>query len=202
MTVRTYFAAAGVAATLAAGPTLAQDFSGPYVGIGAGALVSEFSRQAGAPGPVGTWAGPMVSLSLGNDWQTGSTVYGIEADISAQYSRAKARFTFGPWEQNFGATLRARVGAVTNGTLVYGTLGYGVMHVSVPGDSDWAGGIVGGIGFESYAMAEKLGLGDGWTIEGELLYQRAKSTRLTQGGTNIFGASNSAVIRIGANHRF
>ena len=164
-------------------------WTGFYLGVNVGGgwsnANSEFST-AGFPSFAGVdnhMAGVIAGGQLGYNWQTGSWVFGVEADF--QYSGMKggisAPFPAGlcaasfdqdmPW---FG-TVRGRVGYASAGWLIYATGGYaytrlessasasaGGLSVSVQRDESRSGWTVGG-GIEA-------ALGANWSAKVEYLY--------------------------------
>lgn len=93
----------------------AQDWSGPYVGLGASR--SDGEQDAGAAFPL---EGSPISLFGGYNWQNGNLVFGGELALS---SNAITLTDFPLIEYNKLIDLKGRVGYAAGRTLVYGVIG-------------------------------------------------------------------------------
>jgi outer membrane immunogenic protein len=166
-------------------------WQGPYVGANLGL---QWGRVSNSPTrPMGAAGG----LQGGYNWQRGTFVFGVEADL--QGSSADDRFA--PWKFSnpwFG-TLRGRAGYAMNNILLYGTFGlaYGALHArnTAAGVSEWKTevGWAAGAGLE-VAMTRN------WTARAEYLY-----VDLDERPYLLTGQSHgidSSLLRFGVNYRF
>jgi outer membrane immunogenic protein len=114
-------------------------WSGAYIGAGAAAVFGGAVVHAGASGDKlnlsnGSSAGG--TLYIGRNWQFGSWVAGVEADLSySDLQQSGTNAVLGnvkAEEQDFGA-LKLRGGYAFGNLLAYGTTGLEVTHVKVSG---------------------------------------------------------------------
>ncbi|PVH29726.1 outer membrane protein [Pararhodobacter oceanensis] len=122
----------------------AYDWSGTYFGAAIGYSRGTYRLGVSALNQLG----PNVEISgatgaafLGRNWQSGSTVFGVEFDASTGANGITPQGTAGPfWSCNTGNcnvnidslfTLRGRVGVAQNNWLIYGT--GGIAHANVSG---------------------------------------------------------------------
>lgn len=169
--------------------------------------------------------GFLGGAQIGYNFQSGSLVYGVEADISFSDIKDRSR-TLSPvgyfdpfsYDQNYKmawfGTARARVGAAFGNALLYVTGGLAAgevkglhfMQFPVTGYratfSDMKVGWTIGAGLE-YAVSRN------WTIKGEYLYYDLGNTRSTANAVpahsfqQAFTTSNKGhVVRIGVNYLF
>jgi outer membrane immunogenic protein len=166
---------------------------GPYIGANAGA---QWTSNVGGLSASGFTGG----IQGGYNWQSGSFVYGVEADFnlsSASGTFADYQFS-NPW---FG-TVRGRAGYAINNLFLYGTAGLalGISTVSHDGLSDTSAhaGWTIGAGVE-FGLAP-LGLSPNWSAKVEYLY-----LGLSQGDALPASASSNSgsnVVRVGVNYHF
>ncbi len=168
--------------------------------------------------------GLVAGGQLGYNFQSGHTVFGVEADLDwagvdttpfNKYPQGGGYFDY-TQKTNLDAigTLRARAGFTMNRLLVYGTggLAFGQVHNYVNDNNDpghweatqWRTGWTAGGGLE-YALANH------WTLKGEVLYYDLGTTTLNfkaplvpyGGGTYPAKFSNDGIMaRFGANYLF
>jgi outer membrane immunogenic protein len=162
--------------SMAAGPGVSYDWSGLYAGAHVGGAWGDYSYVFSTGTDVGSdLSGWLGGGQLGYNFQTGSLVWGIEADISAADISGDSRcpnpaFSCNAAVKWFG-TVRGRIGLPQNNWLFYATGGFaygGVERtsaVTAPGLSQtktlvgWT--IGGGV---DYAINSK------WSVRGEYLY--------------------------------
>lgn len=173
----------------AATPFNPYSWNGAYVGVNLGYQWGKNTNWPTNP------SGIMGGGQLGYNWQSGSFVLGVEADLQA----SGADDTFGaykfanPW---FG-TLRGRAGYAMNNVLIYltGGFAYGGGRVNFGGLSETQthpGWTVGG--------GVEVGLTPNWSAKAEYLY-----VELSDQGYVLTGVKNgfqSSVFRLGVNYRF
>lgn len=170
----TFAAAAGVALFMSAG-VQAAPFNGFYLGVEAGggwgdANQTRYGNIGGAP--VFTQAdasldGAVYGVYAGRDWSIGPKwIFGIEGNWDASSIAGDDNGSGGDineWDQNWEASLRARVGVLlAPGTLLYATTGYSwadfdanVLNAPVSSRSNTFGGWTLGAGIEC-ALAPNL----------------------------------------------
>ncbi len=178
----------------------AYDWSGFYAGIhGGGTFTAEFDNNVPVnPGPFGDAGGPMGGVQAGFNWQTGQWVLGVEGDFSVIDLRARsATRTF---DEDFMATLRARVGFAWDRMWLYATGGVAVTNVEasligVATDDDWAWGPAAGAGAE-------IGFGERWSFKGEYLFTHVPEQTLSTGAPPTIGGSDNHTVRGGLNIHF
>jgi outer membrane immunogenic protein len=174
----------------AAAPFNGYNWNGAYVGANIGYQWGKVTNWGNAA-PSGVMGGGQV----GYNWQSGSFVFGVEADIQASGANDTfAAFKFSnPW---FG-TLRGRAGYAMNNVLFYGTggLAYGGARVEVGPFSESQShlGWTAGAGVE-------VGLTPNWSAKAEYLYVRLEDRGYVLTGLNNGFQSN--LFRLGANYRF
>ncbi|MEI7805413.1 MAG: outer membrane protein [Hyphomicrobiales bacterium] len=205
--MKTSFAVAAVAMTVAAGAAIAADlprsqapyynapapntynWTGPYVG---GNLGYQWGSTTHNPtNPSGLEGG----LQAGYNWQSGQFVFGGETDIQI----SGADDTFAPWKFSnpwFG-TLRGRAGVALNNILFYGT--FGLAYGGVKGEVAGLAESKSHIGWTAGGGME-VGLTPNWSAKAEYLY-----IDLSDRNYSVTGAANgveSNILRFGVNYRF
>jgi outer membrane immunogenic protein len=190
-------------------------YAGFNLGYGRGAVDSGFRNGVISGRPRGVIGGGQV----GYNWQAGSAVFGIEADLQASGQRAQTTSTTAglvirekdeiPW---FG-TVRGRLGFTpTDGLLLYGTGGLAYGRAKASGTVT-----VPGSGTGSFATSDvKLGwtVGGGveaaligrWTLKVEYLHIDLGNLALntTIAGAPLTGKARikDDIVRVGLNYRF
>ena len=129
-------------------PAPAPQWQGGYVGAELG-YANVDTNLAGVDD-----TGLIGGLFAGYDWQMGSTVFGVGADVDA------TDITLGGNDVDSVARLKLRVGQEMGGGLLYATAGGARAYTSGLGDD--SGWFIGG-GYETF-VAENV------TVGGELLY--------------------------------
>lgn len=186
-----------------------QDKSSVYVTTPSGAITSVSTGNSSA--------GFIGGGQIGYNYQMGSWVLGVEADI--QYADVGGKVNWGPYswwgngggnDQYFG-TVRARIGYAIDHWLLYATGGfaYGGFNSNwAGGSSDTTGWTVGG-GVE-YAFTQN------WTVKLEGLYLNMNNNNQTlaffnpPGGVLPAGtytavgqsSKGAGVVRVGVNYKF
>jgi outer membrane immunogenic protein len=211
-----------------AAPVPAENWTGLYVGANAGYSWgrTDLDYSFGALPGFSTTLDPNSFLAggqIGYNWQLGSFVVGVEADVAWRHGTDSAAITlnnglgdFGAFstEQNWVGTLRPRVGIAANNWLIYGTAGLavgGFKHAYTetrPGvssrtaaESDTKAGWVAGAGVE-YAFANH------WSLGVEYLYMDFGSSAFSQPATGPVPPSTanfddkSHVVRAKVNYKF
>jgi outer membrane immunogenic protein len=211
-------------------------WTGFYVGINGGYVFETGKSQlTGTSALLGTGFAPSGNVkTLGNgftaggtvgyNYQIGSVVFGLEADLAYVDLGKRVSTTLGPLtttlaqETSYLGTVRGRLGYAFDRVLVYGTggLAYGDQKASttITGlGSQWTGGksdtrfgyaLGGGV---EYAFTNN------WTVKAEYLYyDLGKSTYaspLVSGpgaGAAVFGTSKAEnrgnIVRAGINYKF
>jgi outer membrane immunogenic protein len=173
----------------AATPFSPYDWNGVYVGVNLGYQWGKTTNLT--VNPSGLTGGGQV----GYNWQSGSFVVGVEADLQA----SAADDTFGaykfanPW---FG-TVRGRGGYAMNNVLIYLTGGFayggGRVTFGPVGESQTHTGWTIGAGVE-------VGLTPNWSAKAEYLYVELSDQAYVLTGIN--NGLQSSVFRLGVNYRF
>jgi outer membrane immunogenic protein len=217
----------------------ANDWSGFYVGgnagygfgsanvtssVGPGGLNDDAIAAAQSPSlsPKGFTGG----LQAGYNYQMGSWVFGIEADINyfglkasdtttAIYPLGGGAFTTSATvKTDWLFTLRPRIGYAFDRFMIYGTGGLAMTSVkydeefsSVFGETESASGSKMKLGWTAGLGAE-YAIWSRWTLKAEYLYANFGSISV-DGTTNIAGATfthdtklHSHIARLGVNYRF
>lgn len=186
-------------------PTPGHEWDGLYWGLSIGSVRSSYLRDDCCPGPGRTSVRPALTGAVGYNRTFNGGLAGVEGDFTFFEDEVERRFGFGPVSQNNHFSLRARLGAFTGpqqGTLFYGTAGYGWTHFDFDGDDQWIGGPTLGIGLESAAMMEQFGIGNGWRLKAEALYQYNEVTEFSQNGIPVHAGSENSLFRLGVNKNF
>jgi outer membrane immunogenic protein len=207
-----------------AAPSTVQNWTGLYGGVNAGYSWgrTDLGYALGGIPPVGTTLDPNSFIGggqVGYNWQVGSMVLGVEADVAWRDGTDSATFTVGAafatlnGEQNWGATLRPRIGFAANNWLIYGTGGAAFgnfkhsLTESVAGatrtvaDSETKAGWTAGGGVE-YAFRNQ------WSLGVEYLFLDFGSTTLAQPAAGPFAPSTatfddkSHLLRAKVNYKF
>lgn len=140
----------------------------------------------------------------GYNYQFGSWVVGAEADFDKHSGKLKL---VGPGsqplkvEQDYGATVRARLGYAFDRILVYGTggLALGQTSIGTPASkskSQWHAGFAVGAGVE-YAMTDNV------TVRGEYLYTKLGEVKYVMpDGRIVKEQQKGGEVRMGLNYKF
>lgn len=218
------------AAPMAPAPAVlpAFTFAGFYAGVFGGVHGMERHEQLLVPGdvcapatfPEGAcrtvrhWGG-LAGIAAGYNFQSGSFVYGLEADIAAAFGQASS---FGVVNINFPnsvgntkidwmGTIRARAGFVVGqATLLYLTAGYAMIHQKsrftlgyVGSTSGIKGGLVVGGGFET-------AINNNWSVKGEALFIPSTGSQRVLDATGpkhyTVRNKNHVIVKLGLNYRF
>lgn len=168
----------------------APSWTGFYVGLNAGYGFGTADFGGGELEPNGFLAGGTIGYNL----QTGSWVWGIEADIA--YSNMNDSFGALEANVNWFGTARGRIGYAGWGSMMpYITAGaaFGDIEASVPGFSDSEMGIgwTAGVGLEYMVWSN-------WSVKFEYLYADLGS--VTLGGADVDFTTH--MVRAGLNYRF
>lgn len=198
-------ASAALASVLFVAPAQAEPYrwSGFYIGAHAGHGWGDWDgtieTTAGCPGtcPSAGYDNPNHTLpgngwlgggQLGYNWQSGSLVLGLEADISRSNMSGSGQFAtdqYNPWvwDKSFNASLdyfgtaRARLGVANGGLLLYGTGGFAWGRTSgtigVAQSHDGKGEVIDGV---SHAFSRDNHTG--WTLGGGLEYALGRNWSL------------------------
>ena len=165
------------------------NWSGPYLG---GQLGYQWGNATNNPARPSGIAG---GVRGGYNWQTGSLVFGAEADLNI--SAAQDRFANWKFSNPWFGTVRGRVGYAFSNVLVYGTLGLAVGggRVELGGASETRThtGWTAGAGME-------VALTKAWSARVEYLY-----VDLSDRPYGLIGSNHgfeSSLFRIGVNYRF
>jgi outer membrane immunogenic protein len=172
-------------------------WQGAYIGVHAGGDFGKFSNgnfDEKVSGLVG-------GLHAGYNWQSGSTVFGIEGDAS--FSGAKVSQTIGVLREemnnSFLGSLRGRVGYASGAALLYGTAGlaFGTheFSASIPGAS---------VSFKETRIGYVIGLGAEYAFSSNM---SARIEGLHYGFKDVFEKDsgvkyNTNVIRAGLSYKF
>ncbi|MEO1138508.1 MAG: outer membrane beta-barrel protein [Pseudomonadota bacterium] len=145
-------------------PPVSADWAGPYVGVQLG--FADFDLDAVLPPPAGAATPTIINLSddgflyglhAGYNWDRGTLVYGVEADVDFM------DVSFGATDIDNIARLRLRLGVDANRAFIYGTAG--AAHLSGSGGpvsiSGW--GWVAGAGVDFRVSQD-------WLVGADVLY--------------------------------
>jgi outer membrane immunogenic protein len=170
-------------------PLNGYSWAGPYLGGNLGYAWGKVQNSLTKP------SGFVGGAQAGYNWQMGSWVLGLEADIQA----TGADDTFAPWKFSnpwFG-TVRGRVGYAFSNIMFYGTggLAFGELRGETFGlsESHTTAGWTAGAGAE-------FGFAPNWSAKVEYLYVDLSNSQFT-----ITGAPNGyrfGVVRAGVNYHF
>lgn len=144
-------------------PAPISDWAGPYVGVqlGFGDFdLNSSTTPAGANTPIPVNLsddGFLAGVHAGYNWDRGTLVYGVEADIDF------TDISFGATDVDTIARLRLRMGVDTGSAFVYGTGGAAYMSGSGGGISLDGWGWVAGAGVD-YKLNEE------WVVGADALY--------------------------------
>jgi outer membrane immunogenic protein len=164
-------------------------WSGPYLG---GQLGYQWANASNNPARPSGIAG---GVRGGYNWQTGSLVFGAEADLNI--SAAQDRFAGWKFSNPWFGTVRGRVGYAFSNVLVYGTLGLAVgggrVELGGASESRTHTGWTAGAGME-------VALTNSWSARVEYLYVDLSDRPYGLTGSNH--GFESSLFRIGVNYRF
>ena len=163
---------------------------------------------------------------IGYNWQTGSIVLGIEADIAYRHVTDSAVFTSGidqvtlTGEQNWVGTVRPRIGYAVQNWLLYvtGGLAYGSFthsyfenRTTVPGQNRLQSGDTTKTGW-TVGGGTEWAFNPHWSVAIEYLYMKFDDTTLSQPAQTVGGLAfavssatftdSSQVVRGKVNYRF
>ncbi|EJN15393.1 opacity protein [Bradyrhizobium sp. YR681] len=175
------------------------NWTGFYLGIvGGGAW-----EDANSP----RMQGGFVGGTAGYNWQTGSVVFGVEADgawADVNASATALGITVSSKTDALG-TVRGRIGYAVNQVLFYGTGGYAwidnKLSVSALGvtvsDTKWHSGWTVGAGVEAFFAPQ-------WSVKGEYLYRSLGGETYFSGlGAPVnSGTLNFHTVQVGVNYHF
>ncbi len=194
-------------------PLPAFSWAGFYAGVSAGAVRESTTFTAPYSFMSGTQraSGALAGVNAGYNWQSGSLVYGLEADIALAGASKTAAFSYGKYRRSsklsgFG-TLRARAGvAVTDTTLLYATggLALGQLQTAFGCNTFWCGTAA----TSSLRVGWTLGAGveyavtPNWTIRAESLYAEFETGQRTWSTLKITTKPSAVLARGGVNYKF
>ncbi|MGE0231142.1 MAG: outer membrane protein [Flavobacteriaceae bacterium] len=173
-------------------------WSGPYIGLNAGyGWGNADSVVGGAPITVDP-DGFIGGIQGGINFQSGNFVYGVEGDFN--FSDADAGALGYGVEQNWLATIRARLGVAFDRSLIYATGGAAFTDVNVrlAGSGATSTSLTGwtlGAGWE-YAVNDRF------TVRAEYLYNDFSDENLLLGVTPANVDLNQSIARVGVNWKF
>lgn len=139
---------AASSAALAASSAFAQDanqFSGPYVGVVAGVQQSKSVAHDGDQyltygDLTATHTGALVGGELGYNYQAGSLVLGLEADLSFANAKSRAegwdRYSYAASKQKWNGSIRARAGVAVGNVMPFVTGGLAVARTRYEANYD------------------------------------------------------------------
>jgi outer membrane immunogenic protein len=191
------------------------NWSGFYVGgnVGYGWASGDGTITMGPfSGPVtGSGHGIFGGAQAGYNFQTGSFVFGVEADI--QLSGQKGNFSGNagpnvftgsssiPW---FG-TVRGRLGYSFDRTLLYATAGGAFGEGKIDGTSNITGAFTDSKNFFTWTVGAGLeqAIFDRWSVKFEyLFFGKPNDVPTPPGTTAISGSLKTQLVRAGLNYRF
>ncbi len=139
------------------------DWSGAYAGLTLGFSQADGSTTGTVPVASRTeydLDGSLVGFHLGYLWQTGTLIYGVEADVerwSLSGNDGGAGGVTDGFEADWLASVRGRVGAAAGRTLFYGTLGLQAAQLDIV-QASTAPAATGSTGFAATGWTAGLGL--------------------------------------------
>lgn len=170
-------------------PVSVYNWSGFYAGLNLGYEWGHVTNNGIDP------AGIAGGGQVGYNWQTGSFVFGAEADI--QISGADDTFAPYKFSNPWFGTVRGRAGYAINNMLLFGTFGlaYGDLQGQLNGidESKTLFGWTGGLGME-------VGFTPNWSAKVEYLYMDLGSRAFSITGVN--NGLQSSYLRFGVNYHF
>jgi outer membrane immunogenic protein len=165
------------------------NWSGPYLG---GQLGYQWGNTTNSPARPSGIAG---GVRGGYNWQSGSVVFGVEADLNI--SAAEDRFASWKFSNPWFGTVRGRLGYAFSNVLIYGTLGLAVgggrVELGGMSENKTHTGWTAGAGME-------VALTSAWSARVEYLY-----VDLSDQPYGLIGSNHgfeSSLFRIGVNYRF
>jgi outer membrane immunogenic protein len=196
----------------ASGAASGQNVSGAYVGASIGSISSQglwnFPAVSSGTdidtGPNGWIAG----LNAGINWQSGSTVFGIEGDIgSGPLTGTSPCLTTSECKNEIRAlgSFRGRLGVVNQTALVYATAGAaaGLVRATL---NDNAGGASGDKSKAQLGWSAGLGVASpasrGWAWKAEWLHFDLGSADYDIAGTAARIQYRGDILRLGLDYRF
>ena len=198
-------------------PVNAEDWNGFYAGLNGSSATGSYLNGVSALDQEGVDIavdGLIGGATIGYNWNAGTYVYGIEADYSTGPSGITPQGTNGPFWlcgsgdcnasiDDFG-TVRARVGVVEEGSLIYATAGYafgnvtGGIYDSPQQGGGQASGWAAGIGIETPIMENVTGKMEFLHVDlGAIPFGTGQASEDTFDGVGSFD-----VIRVGVNYQF
>jgi outer membrane immunogenic protein len=204
------------------GQSYAHSWNGFYVGgvVGAGIITPQFNDLDGffadTSWQTGDWAFT-GGLTGGYNWQYGSAVFGVEADINwTSFSNSSTNPAFdsqfdAKW--NWFSTIRGRFGLALDRTLVYATAGVAIVNqnYNVFYPSDGCGNDVCAklkkteVGLALGAGAE-YAFGNNWSLKAEYLFIKLPTKEVNDFGQDDRAAfqftTDAHFARLGLNYRF
>ena len=143
------------------------------------------------------FTGPMGGGQGGYNWQHDNIVFGVEADMSALDLKASSPSL--SYNEDWMATVRARLGYSFDRILPYITAGFGFTDttIKVPGSSSDTAvmtGVAAGFGAD-YMLTSH------WIARLEYLYTDVPRNNYTD-TTTIAAASSNNTLRVGINYKF
>lgn len=170
-------------------PLNSYSWAGPYLG---GNIGYQWGSVGGAPASPSGVAG---GIQGGYNYQSGSLVIGLEADI--QISDANDRFASYKFSNPWFGTVRGRLGYAMNNILVYATggLAFGELRLDAPNGSQSYTNTGWTIG-----AGVEVGIYQNWTAKVEYIYvDLARDNFSLINGNNDY---NYGMVRLGVNYHF
>ncbi|QIO33875.1 outer membrane protein [Bradyrhizobium sp. 1(2017)] len=180
-------------------PAAVYNWTGFYLGVVGGGAWEDANSPA--------MQGGFVGGTAGYNWQTGSVVFGIEADgawADVNASATALGITVASKTDALG-TVRGRIGWAVNNVLLYGTGGYAWIDNKISittlgltvSDSKFHSGWTVGAGVEAFFAPQ-------WSVKGEYLY-RSLGSETYFGGVGVplnSGTLNLHTVQVGVNYHF
>ncbi|HWL04221.1 MAG TPA: outer membrane protein [Xanthobacteraceae bacterium] len=206
------------------------NWSGFYIGAnlgggwanarGTSTFVGGVLGGAVSPGR-GDLNGVIGGAQIGINWQAGSIVYGLEADLQAAGQSSSASVAFGPVtlteraKVDWFGTVRGRLGVAADNLLIYVTGGVAWTHANHRVDATFAGATTRLVNVDSTRAGYTLGAGleygftPNWSAKAEYLYIDTQKVGTTAAFAAPLGGTvtdnfriHNHIVRAGVNYRF
>lgn len=204
-----------VAAFSASANAANQNWAGPYVGasVGAASLTGNANNYYGEIDSTTTNA--VVGLNAGYNWQVGSAVIGVEADINGGDLETINPDSYGGYYRqeakwNWFSTIRGRAGMTVGNTMLYVTGGVAIVDTdykycyysdcSSTGDNAKSSGTETGL---TYGVGMEMAMNEKLSLKAEYLRVQLDSTRTQRvNGDPADFESSMDTMRVGVNWKF
>lgn len=186
-------------------PPVQHSWAGPYIGLHAGIVFGEFTFNSALPGPGDEFASPIGGIQAGYLWQSGTLVFGLEADFSVMDIHARTS-GLGAFEEELAMTFRGRLGwLVDPNSILFLSAGLALTNKETRFGGASATRLEEGVavsaGYETW-ISEWLGWDGKWSGRIEAMYTEVEKDVQRVGGVPTAGGSDNFTARIALNYWF